>query len=180
MILGERIRLRHTEREDLPFFVEWLNDPDVRRGLMLHLPLSIAEEEQWFENMLTSPQDERPLVIEAKTEDDWTMIGNSSFHNLDWRNRNAELGIFIGEKSYWDRGYGTEVMRLLLKHGFNTLNLHMIYLRVYEDNRRAIRAYEKAGFVEDGRLRQMIFKDGEFLDVIFMSVLRAEWREKDQ
>ena len=180
MILGERIRLRHTEREDLPFFVEWLNDPDVRRGPMLHLPLSIAEEEQWFENMLTSPQDERPLVIEAKTEDDWTMIGNSSFHNLDWRNRNAELGIFIGEKSYWDRGYGTEVMRLLLKHGFNTLNLHMIYLRVYEDNRRAIRAYEKAGFVEDGRLRQMIFKDGEFLDVIFMSVLRAEWREKDQ
>ena len=180
MILGERIRLRHTEREDLPFFVEWLNDPDVRRGLMLHLPLSIAEEEQWFENMLTSPQDERHLVIEAKTEDDWTMIGNSSFHNLDWRNRNAELGIFIGEKSYWDRGYGTEVMRLLLKHGFNTLNLHMIYLRVYEDNRRAIRAYEKAGFVEDGRLRQMIFKDGEFLDVIFMSVLRAEWREKDQ
>jgi RimJ/RimL family protein N-acetyltransferase len=180
MILGERVRLRHTEREDLTFFVEWLNDPDVRRGLMLHLPLSIAEEEQWFENMLTSPQDERPLVIEAKTEDDWTMIGNSSFHNLDWRNRNAELGIFIGEKSYWDRGYGTEVMRLLLKHGFNTLNLHMIYLRVYEDNLRAIRAYEKSGFVEDGRLRQMIFKDGEFLDVIFMSVLRAEWRENDQ
>jgi RimJ/RimL family protein N-acetyltransferase len=180
MIYGERVRLRHTERADLPLFVEWLNDPEVRRGLMLHLPLSIAEEEQWFENMLASPQDERPLVIEVKEEDGWLMIGNSSFHNLDWRNRNAELGIFIGDKSYWDRGYGTEVMQLLLKHGFNTLNLHLVYLRVYEDNQRAIRAYEKVGFVHDGRLRQMIYKDGKFLDVLFMSVLHTEWQESSQ
>ena len=180
MIYGERVRLRHTEKEDLPLFVEWLNDPDVRRGLMLHLPLSIAEEQQWFETMLTSPQDERPLVIEAQNDDGWRMIGNSSFNNLDWRNRNAELGIFIGDKSSWDRGYGTEVMRLLVKHGFTTLNLHLIYLRVYENNHRAIRAYEKAGFVEEGRLRQMIYQDGQYLDVIFMSVLRTEWQENDK
>ena len=180
MICGERVRLRHTEKEDLPIFVEWLNDPEVRRGLMLHLPLSIAEEQQWFENMLTSPQDERPLVIEAQTDDGWTMIGNSSFHNLDWRNRNAELGIFIGDKSFWDQGYGTEVMQLLIKHGFTTLNLHLIYLRVYENNQRAIRAYKKAGFKEEGRLRQMIYQDGQYLDVIFMSVLRTEWQENEK
>jgi len=180
LIYGKRVRLRHTEKEDLALFVEWLNDPEVRRGLMLYLPLSIAEEQQWFENMLTSPQDERPLVIEAQTDNGWTMIGNSSFHNIDWRNRNAELGIFIGDKSFWDQGYGTEVMRLLLKHGFTTLNLHLIYLRVYENNQRAIRVYEKAGFVEEGRLRQRIFIDGQYMDVIFMSVLCTEWQENEK
>lgn len=179
MIYGERIRLRHIERDDLPFFVEWLNDPEVRHGIMLYLPLSIAEEEQWFEKTLAAPQDERPLVIEIKAAEDWKMIGNCSFHNLDWRSRNAELGIFIGDKSNWDKGYGTEVMGLLLKHGFSTLNLHMIYLRVYEDNHRAIRAYEKAGFIIDGTLRQMFYRDGVYLDVIFMSLLRTEWRKND-
>ena len=177
MIYGDRVRLRHVEREDLPRFVDWLNDPDIRQGLMLYLPLSMAEEEQWFENMLKTPRDERPLVIEARSGESWRMIGNSGFHNLDWRSRNAELGIFIGDKSYWGQGYGTEVMRLLLHHGFTTLNLHLIYLRVYEDNKRAIRSYEKAGFVHDGRLRQAIYKGGEYVDLVYMSVLRSEWQE---
>ena len=177
MIYGDRIRLRHVEREDLPQFVEWLNDPEVYQGLSMHTPLSMAEEENWFENILKGPIDERPLVIEAMEDDEWRMIGNSGFHNLDWRSRNAELGIFIGDKTYWDQGYGTEVVKLLLRHGFSTLNLHRIYLRVFEDNPRAIRSYEKAGFVHEGRLRQGEFHDGQFHDVLFMSVLRPEWVE---
>jgi len=174
MIYGDRIRLRHVEREDLPQFVEWLNDPEVYQGLSMHTPLSMAEEENWFENILKGPIDERPLVIEAMEDDEWRVIGNSGFHNLDWRSRNAELGIFIGDKTYWDQGYGTEVVKLLLRHGFSTLNLHRIYLRVFEDNPRAIRSYEKAGFVHEGRLRQGEFHDGQFHDVLFMSVLRPE------
>lgn len=177
MIYGQSIRLRHVEREDLPRFVEWLNDPEVRKGLMLYLPLSQAEEEQWFENMLSSPNEERPLVVETQIRDAWTMIGNCGFHNIDWRNRNAEMGIFIGDKSHWDQGFGTEVMRLLLRHGFKTLNLHRICLRVYENNPRAIRSYEKAGFVHEGRLRQAVFQDGEYLDLLYMSVLRPEWQD---
>ena len=105
------------------------------------------------------------------------MIGNSGFFNIDWRNRGAELGIVIGDKAYWNKGYGTEVMRLLLHHGFTTLNLHRIFLRVFEGNPRAIRAYEKAGFVHEGRMRQAEFRDGKYLDVLLMSVLRPEWQE---
>jgi RimJ/RimL family protein N-acetyltransferase len=177
MIYGERVRLRHVEKDDLPHFVGWLNDPEVSHGLLIHTPLSMAEEESWFENMLKNPIDERPLVIEVMEDDEWRMIGNSGYHNLEWRNRNAELGIFIGDKTYWDQGYGTEVVKLLLRHGFSTLNLHRIYLRVFEDNPRAIRSYEKAGFVHEGRLRQDEFHDGQFHDVLFMSVLRPEWVE---
>jgi len=177
MIYGKRIRLRHVEREDLPRFVAWLNDPEVRHGLAMYLPLSQVEEEQWFENVLKRERDEQPLVIEVEGQDGWTMIGNSGFFNIDWRNRSAELGIVIGDKAYWNKGYGTEVMRLLLHHGFTTLNLHRIFLRVFEGNPRAIRAYEKAGFVHEGRMRQAEFRDGKYLDVLLMSVLRPEWQE---
>jgi RimJ/RimL family protein N-acetyltransferase len=177
MIYGDRVRLRHVEREDLPQFVIWLNDPKVRHGLALRYPLSIAEEENWFETMLKNPIEERPLVIEVKQGEEWQMIGNSGFHKLDWRSRNAELGIFIGDKSFWDQGYGTEVMGVLLKHGFSTMNLYRISLRVFEDNPRAIRSYEKAGFVHEGRMRQAEFHDGAYHDVLFMSVLRPEWED---
>lgn len=177
MIYGERIRLRHVEREDLPKFVEWLNDPEVRHGLSLYLPLSNAEEENWFAELLKRPGDEQPLVIEIRRDSGWMMIGNCGFFRFDWRNRSGELGIMIGEKAYWNQGYGTETVRLLLRHGFNTLNLHRVSLRVFENNPRAIRAYEKAGFVHEGRMRQAEFRDGQYWDVLLMSVLSPEWRE---
>lgn len=178
MIYGERLRLRAPEREDIPRFVTWLNDPEVRAGLMLYLPLSIGQEEQWFDDMLKRPAQEHPLVIEIEVEDRWISVGNCGFHDIDWRVRSAEVGIFIGDKSYWNKGYGTEVMELLLQHGFETLNLNRIMLRVYENNPRAIRSYEKAGFVHEGRLRQGQFNDGRYFDVLIMSVLFAEWKRK--
>lgn len=180
MIYGKHIRLRAPEREDLPRFVAWLNDPEVRAGLALFLPLSQAEEEKWFEKMLERPAVEHPLVIEVKDGETWKMVGNCGYHNLDWRVRSAELGIFIGDKSFWNQGHGTEVMRLLLRYGFITLNLNRIYLRVFETNPRAIRAYEKAGFVHEGRMRQAEFRDGKYIDVLLMSVLRSEWVDPDR
>ncbi len=178
MIYGDRIRLRSVTRRDLPQFVEWLNDPEVRSGLLMYLPLSFEDEEAWFENMIKSPAAQHPMVIEVRSDDDWIMIGNCGFHLIDWRIRSAEVGIFIGEKSYWNQGYGTKVMRLLLKHGFNTLNLNRIALEVFETNPRAIRTYEKAGFVHEGRRRQDMFQDGRYIDVLLMSVLRSEWQDE--
>jgi len=71
-------------------------------------------------------------------------------------------------------------MTLLLKHGFETLNLHRIFLRVYEENIRAVRAYEKAGFVFEGKMRQAVYKHGNYDDVLFMSVLRSEWDSRNK
>jgi len=171
MIYGKRIRLRAPERVDIPLFVKWLNDPEVRRGLARYLPISTAEEENWFEGMLGRPVVEQPLTIEVQPEGSWRAIGNIAFFNIDWRVRSAEVGILIGEKEFWNQGYGTETMRLFLKHGFETLNLNRIFLVVYENNPRAIRAYEKAGFVLEGRQRQALYMDGEYSDVLMMSVL---------
>ncbi len=179
MIQGKRVRLRSIERSDIPRFVAWLNDPQVTRGLLLALPLSSVDEEKWFDSMQARPMEEHQLAIEVMTPGGWVHVGNCGFHNLDWRNRSGEVGLFIGEKQMWGQGYGSDVMRLLLRHGFNTLNLNRIYLHVFENNPGAIRSYEKVGFVHEGRLRQDVYKEGQYLDVLIMSVLRAEWQDSD-
>jgi RimJ/RimL family protein N-acetyltransferase len=182
IIYGKRVRLRGVERSDLDKFVEWINDPEVTDGLTLFLPMSSVDEEKWFEGVMQRSQEEKPLVIDMKDGVDWHLIGNSGFLNFDWVARAAEVGIMIGEKTIWDQGYGTEVMTLLLRHGFETLNLNRVYLRVYAENKRAIHTYEKVGFVHEGRMRQAVFKHGAYSDVLFMSVLRDEWdaRKKDR
>ncbi len=174
-IYGERIRLRAPERNDIPMFVRWFNDAEVTAGLSLFLPMSLAQEEQWFENMLKLPAVEHPMVMEVQQGDDWLAIGNVGLMAFDNVAHSAELGIVIGEKDYWDQGYGSETIKVLLKHGFETLNLHRIFLRVSSFNERAIHAYEKIGFVHEGRLRQATYYQGAYHDLLMMSVLRHEW-----
>ncbi len=174
MIFGERIRLRALRRVDLPLFVDWLNDPEVIQGLMVYLPFSIHDEEDWFDQTRKKSPEERPLTIDILTEAGWEPIGNCGLFDIDWRIRSAEFGIMIGAKQHWDKGYGTEALRVLLQHGFDTLNLNRISLQVYETNLRAIRSYEKAGFVHEGKLRQGHYQDGKYVDVFLMSMLRSD------
>jgi RimJ/RimL family protein N-acetyltransferase len=178
ILYGERVRLRAVERSDVLIYYDWVNDPEVTRGLSLYLPMSNADEEKWFERSLERDPNEKPLSIEIKDGDGWRLIGNCGVFSIEWTNRSAELGILIGDKSVWNKGYGTETMILLLRHGFGTLNLNRLFLRVYADNPRAIRSYEKAGFVEEGRMREAIFKNGRYEDIIIMSVLRSEWEKR--
>lgn len=185
MIYGDRIRLRAPKRDDMLLFTSWLNDPEVGQYISIILPFSIEEEESWFDAMLKRPKEEHPLVIEARHSEangveKWVPIGNLGFHTVDWRVRSAELGIVIADNSYWDQGYGSEAVRLMLRHGFETLNLQRIFLRVFESNPRAIRSFEKVGFVHEGRMRRAQYANGKYLDILLMSILREEWIEKDQ
>jgi len=181
-LYDKRLRLRAAEPSDILKFLEWINDPEVTENLVLHSPISSLEEENWYENMIKKPADEHVLVIEVKKEDpstsgdiSWVAIGNIQFLSIDWINRNTEIGIMIGEKEYWNQGFGTEAMQLMLSHGFSTLNLHRIWLQVYDKNLRGKRAYEKAGFITEGRLREAHYQHGTYYDVIIMSVLKDCW-----
>ena len=182
IIYGERIRLRAAERDDVKKFCVWVNDPEVTRHLTLYLPMSTVDEENWFDSMTKREQSEKTLVIEIRDGEGWKMIGNCGVFGIDTVCHSGELGIMLGEKDEWNKGYGTETMLLLQRHCFDTLNLNRVYLQVYAENLGAKRAYEKAGFVEEGRLREAVYKRGKYDDVIVMSVLRSEWilRKKEK
>jgi diamine N-acetyltransferase len=175
MITYKRIRVRAAERADIPTFTRWMNDPEVTAGLTIYRPMSLVNEENWFENMIRRPQDEQIFVIEICPKKEWLSIGTCGFHEIDWRNSNAEVGISIGEKNWWNQGYGSEAMELLVKYGFETLNLHRIWLRVFENNKRAIGSYEKVGFTHEGQMRESDYKNGKYHNILIMSVLRQEY-----
>jgi RimJ/RimL family protein N-acetyltransferase len=175
MFYGKRIRLRGVEKEDIPRFVEWMNDPEVIEGLLIYWPMSTADEQRWFERLADREMVEKPLSIDMREGEGWRHIGSCGFHNIEWNNGMAEIGISIGEKSVWNQGLGTETVALMLQVGFETLNLNRVYLRVHSNNKRAIRSYEKCGFVHEGALRQAVYQHGKYQDLLFMSVLRSEW-----
>jgi RimJ/RimL family protein N-acetyltransferase len=149
----------------------------VTEGLLQLLPLSMTEEETWFEQMMHSDKEQHPLAIEIRDGDGWRLAGNAGLFHLEWTNRSAEFGIFIGDKSLWDKGYGTEVLQVFLQHAFDTLNLNRIYLRVFATNARARRSYEKASLAAEGTMRQAVFRNGQYIDVHVMSILSSEWRK---
>jgi len=176
VIYGKDVRLRAIEREDIDRFVRWFNDPEVRRYLLMYEPMSRAKEERWFESYL-SRKDDIILAIEVREGDCWVHIGNVGLHRIDWKNRVATLGIVIGEKEYWGKGYGTEAVRTMLRYAFHELGLNRVELETYSFNPRAQRCYQKAGFVREGVRRQALYRDGEFHDVITMGILRSEFEE---
>ena len=176
MIYGERVRLRAIEREDIDRFVRWFNDPEVRRYLLVYEPMSRAQEERWFESYL-SRKDDIILAIEVREGDSWVHIGNIGLHRIDWKNRVATLGIVIGEKAYWGRGYGTEAVRTMLRYAFHELGLNRVELETYSFNPRAQRCYERAGFRREGVRRGALYRDGKFHDIIIMGILREEFLE---
>ena len=174
MIVGEKVRLRPIERDDLPRFVEWFGDPEVRRYLMLYLPFSLAQEEHWFENLQGRLERQEDVLLAIETADG-VHIGNIGLHSIKWKDRNAELGIAIGEKAYWSQGYGSDAIHTLLGLAFREMNLHRVFLRVDADNARGIRCYEKAGFQRDGTLREAVFREGAYIDQLMMSILQSEF-----
>jgi ribosomal-protein-alanine N-acetyltransferase len=172
-LIGETIYLRPLELDDLDRCQTWLNDPEVRRFLSPIRPLDQIAEKAFLEELHKKSE---TIILAIVLKDGDRHIGNTGLHHIDEVNRAAEFGIAIGEKDCWQRGYGTEVTRLVLDYGFNTLNLHRIYLRVHGNNPRGLATYQKAGFRQEGLMRQALFRDGEYHDVIFMGLLREEFQ----
>jgi diamine N-acetyltransferase len=173
MLFGKSVRLRAIDRDDIPTFVRWFNDPEVRHYLQAFEPMSRAGEERWFEEHLKK-QGEFLFSIEAPVDGGWLNIGNVGLHRVDWKNRGVTFGIVLGERAYWGKGFGTDATRTMLKFAFGELNLHRVELEVYSFNPRAMRCYEKAGFRLEGTRRQAHFHQGAYHDVHCMGILRDE------
>lgn len=174
MIRGERVFLRGPERSDIPIFVRWFTDAETTSFLAMRAPMSLPMEENWFERMLAGQGKDGYLFVICSLESG-EPIGNTALFDLDFSNGAAGMGITIGEKALWGRGYGTDALNALLDFGFGELRLERIWLDVYDFNVRARRSYEKSGFVLEGTKRHGFFRRGRHVDVLLMSILRDEW-----
>ncbi|CAM4492540.1 GNAT family N-acetyltransferase [Paenibacillus tarimensis] len=176
-LVGTRIILREYQWEDLPHIREWVNDYEITNNLhdVFLFPNTVYETESFLKKMIEGTSESKGFVIADKAA--LSYIGQIDLHHIDYRNRNAVLGIVIGKKDYWGMGYGQEAITLLEHFVFNTLNLNRLELDVYEYNERAYNSYLKCGFKEEGRMRQKLFRDGRYWDVIKMSILKKEYEE---
>jgi RimJ/RimL family protein N-acetyltransferase len=116
-------------------------------------------------------------IVDINTDE---LLGNCGVMELDNLNQTCEVGIFIGNKNYWGKGYGTEALFLLLNYLFTALNMHNIKLRVYSFNKRAIKSYEKIGFKTIGKIREALLRGKTRHDIILMDILHDEFFEKTQ
>jgi RimJ/RimL family protein N-acetyltransferase len=172
-LIGKEIYLRPLDREDADLVRSWLNDPEVRAHLQWYRPLSRRAEEEFIDRV---GQSEHDLVLLIVLKEWDCPIGVAGLHDIDVKNRHALFGICIGVKEQWGKGHGSDATRLIVGHAFETLNLNRVFLRVYEDNARGIRAYERVGFKREGLLRQDNFRHGRYWDTIVMGILREEWK----
>lgn len=175
MIKGDKVLLRAIERDDLPLLHTFNNDlaVELAGGGDPPMPQSLARLELEFDSQASGGgRDGSVFAIEA----DKNFIGMVVLVNQDAVGRTSEMGITVGNKLYWGKGYGREAVSLIIDYGFRYQNHRKIWLRVQAHNERAIKAYTAVGFVEEGRLREHVYYNGEYEDLIHMGILRSEWK----
>jgi len=176
MLRGEKVTLRAVEREDVETLWRFWNDLEVELagGGDPPQPTSLERLRARFEREeREGTRHKTEFVIEVDDE----CIGHCGLFHIDTAARHCELGITIGERDYWGRGYGREAVGLLLDYAFRIRNLRRVWLEVHAANERAIRAYKACGFVEEGRMRGHVWLAGRYVDNVIMGVMREEWRE---
>ena len=172
-IVGAKCYLSPCVPEDAERWVEWFNDLEVTipLGDEAYTPTSLEGEQEAIREIL---EDNSHVfsIVDAKTNQ---AIGRCMLFRVDAVNRTAMLGIVIGEKGYWDQGYGQEAVSLLLDYGFNLLNLNSVMLGTFSFNERAIRCYENVGFRLIGRRREARLIAGQRYDLVLMDILAEEF-----
>jgi len=174
LLKNKEIQLRLLEETDLERLANWKNE---MYEYFYEYPIRKCTQKNWYEEHLK--KGDILFFIELEFQPiqamDLESIGTVGLTNIDWRNRTAEFGRFmIPDVKYRGKGYGRKAIDLVLEYGFDHLNLHRIYLDTLESNKPVIELYKKVGFEEEGRKKQHIYKNGEYFDLICMSILNEE------
>ena len=170
MIAGEHVILRAFERDDAERCYRWMNDPNIVRTLKSRYPIAFQNESEWLERAMSGTVGERHFAVERK--DDRTHIGNASIHEIDWVSRTAAFGLFIGEPTAWNRGFGSDAIGALMRFAFEEMNLRKLRINVFDYNDRAKHVLEAHGFVIEGRLLREFYREGTYHDIVVYSVFR--------
>ncbi|MCT4598265.1 MAG: GNAT family N-acetyltransferase [Vallitalea sp.] len=178
MYNGKLVRLREYRKSDIDTVLQYINDEEVKENLIpgIPFPYTREDEEKWLESN-TAMKDTYNFAIE--TLEDKIYLGGCGINEVDWKNSKVIIGIFIGNKDYWNKGYGTDAMNVLIRFIFNEMNINKIKLCVYSFNKRAIRCYEKCGFIQEGILRQELYRNGKYHDEIEMAILKEDYNKNN-
>lgn len=171
MLEGRLVRLRATEPADRERVHSWVNDPEVTRYFTMRYPAA-ADDWVWLVDGPPNGFGFVRLAIETKAG---LHIGAVNLYQTNAEDSSAGLGIIIGEKDAWSKGYGADAVVTLLRFAFGEMNLHRIWLRTLEYNERAQACYRKCGFQEEARLRQDVYRHGRYHDLVVMGILRDEF-----
>jgi RimJ/RimL family protein N-acetyltransferase len=165
-LVGAKCYLAPLDLGDAEQYAIWLNDQDVAKFLTLSTAVITVDNEK---AILPSLANEHNYgIIDMQSEQ---LIGNVGLVNMDNIHKTCEIGIFIGNKDYWSKGYGSEALSLLINYAYQTLNLNNLMLRVYSYNERAIKCYEKIGFRRIGAIREAKIRNRQKHDIILMDML---------
>lgn len=170
MIAGELVILRAFERDDGERCYRWMNDPSIVRTLKSRYPIAFQTESEWLDRAMHPDGTERHFAIERK--DDRSHIGNASLHDIDWVSRVASFGLFIGEPSAWNKGFGTDAIVTLVRFAFEEMNLQKLRINVFDYNDRAKHVLETHGFIQEGRLRREFYREGTYHDIVILATFR--------
>ena len=176
MLIGEKVVLRPVRRSDIEDCLKWFNDPEVTQYLSMYLPMTEMAEEKFIESLGSTEAGKNAMFcIEAVKNNGNKPIGTVGLDNINSKDHHAEFGIAIGEKDYWSNGYGTEAARLIIRYGFEQLNLHRINSFAISFKERSLRLHLRVGFKEEGRQREAVFKNGDYHDHVMFGLLKNEW-----
>ena len=167
MIAGDLVILRALEEADLERCYRWMNDPMIVRTLKSRYPMPFQQEAKWLENAVQTPS-ERHFAVERR--EDRAHIGNASIHDIDWVSRTAYFGLFIGEPAAWNKGFGSDAIKNLVRFAFEEMNLRKLKVNVFDYNDRAKHVLTQAGFVQEGKLGQEFFREGTYQDLVILSI----------
>jgi diamine N-acetyltransferase len=172
-LTGERVALRPLTPADAAVLVPWMNDDVVTHFMFTgQRPATVEHVAEDIRHHVQTPAH---VVFMVEDRANGTPIGTAGLYDIHLTARKAEFRILIGAADWWNKGYGTEVTELLTFYGFDRLNLNKVWLGVTDENKGGMRAYEKAGFRVEGRLRQELYRNSRYYDAIRMSVLRDEY-----
>lgn len=178
-IVGKKVYLRGLEKKDLSGdYFQWTNDAEVTYFMFSGATPNYLENlEEEYDRVRKSNNEIVLLVVDKKTD---KPIGCTGLYMINWISRSAEYRIIVGEKDFWDKSYGAEIGDLMLQYAFDKLNLNKIWLGVNAENIRAVKSYEKTGFVREGVLRKEIYRNSKYYDAVRMSILREEYCKKNR
>lgn len=180
LLRGELVRLTVEDPETMAKLISrWATDSEFDRLLDWDPARlsSVKACQKWFEKDF---EDEKCQAFAIRTLKGDRIIGEIGLDGIRWTHGDCFVGIGLGEREFWGKGYGTDAMRIILRYAFTELNLQRVTLDVFEYNPRGVRSYEKVGFVHEGRERGSLLRDGRRWDLIFMGILRADWLRQEK